>query len=211
MWARVEDNKIVEYYNQKKSIVLNNVRYSSQIFTIWTDEERAALGIYPVIEPSHASSKFHYESNVVYTFNEEQQKVIGTIETVYDYELEDRNSVDEDGNLILDDHDNPKINLGLKSQEMHKVKRQANDLIKGFDWLTQRKVTADTDIPEVVVTYIANVREKCEEICTAIMNVSTMDEFKAIFKDEYNEDETIKTVRKRQDFPDDYYVKGYRR
>ncbi len=211
MWARVEDNNIVEYYNQKKSIVLNNVRYSSQIFTIWTDEERAALGIYPVIEPSHASSKFHYESNVVYTFNEEQQKVIGTIETVYDYELEDRNSVDEDGNLILDDHDNPKINLGLKSQEMHKVKRQANDLIKGFDWLTQRKVTADTDIPEVVVTYIANVREKCEEICTAIMNVSTMDEFKAIFKDEYNEDETIKTVRKRQDFPDDYYVKGYRR
>ncbi len=211
MWARVEDNEVVEYYNQKKSIVLNNVRYSSQIFTIWTDEERAALGIYPVIEPSHASSKFHYESNVVYTFNEEQQKVIGTIETVYDYELEDRNSVDEDGNLILDDHDNPKINLGLKSQEMHKVKRQANDLIKGFDWLTQRKVTADTDIPEVVVTYIANVREKCEEICTAIMNVSTMDEFKAIFKDEYNEDETIKTVRKRQDFPDDYYVKGYRR
>ena len=211
MWARVEDNNIVEYYNQKKSLVLNNVRYSSQIFTIWTDEERAALGIYPVIEPSHVDSKFHYESNVVYTFNEEQQKVIGTIETVYNHELEDRDSVDEDGNLILDDHDNPKINLGLKSIEMHKVKRQANDLIKGFDWLTQRKVTADTDIPEVVVTYIANVREKCEEICTAIMNVSTMDDFKAIFEDERNEDGTIKTGRKRQDFPDDYYVKGYRR
>ena len=211
MWARVEDNNIVEYYRQKKSLVLNNVRYSSQIFTIWTDEERAALGIYPVIEPSHVDSKFHYESNVVYTFNEEQQKVIGTIETVYNHELEDRDSVDEDGNLILDDHDNPKINLGLKSIEMHKVKRQANDLIKGFDWLTQRKVTADTDIPEVVVTYIANVREKCEEICTVIMNVSTMDDFKAIFEDEYNEDETIKTGRKRQDFPDDYYVKGYRR
>ena len=211
MWARVEDNKIVEYYNQKKSLVLNNVRYSSQIFTIWTDEERAALGIYPVIEPSHAASKFHYESNVVYTFNEEQQKVIGTIETVYDYELEDRDSVDEDGNLILDDHDNPKIVLGLKSKEMHKVKRDANYLIKEFDWLVQRKVTADTDIPEVVITYIADVREKCEEICTAIMNVSTMDDFKAIFEDEYNEDETIKTVRKRQDFPDDYYVKGYRR
>jgi len=37
MWARVKDNNIVEYYNNKKSIVLNNVRYSSQIFTIWTD------------------------------------------------------------------------------------------------------------------------------------------------------------------------------
>jgi len=211
MWARVENNNIIEYYNQKKSLVLNNVRYSSQIFTIWTDEERAALGIYPVIEPSHAASKFHYESNVVYTFNEEQQKVIGTIETIYDYELEDKPSKDEAGNIQLDDHNVPITILGLKSQEINKVKRETNDLIKGFDWLTQRKVTADTDIPEIVVTYIANVREKCEEICTAIMNVSTMDDFKAIFEDERNEDGTIKTGRKRQDFPDDYYVKGYRR
>ena len=200
MWARVENNNIVEYYSNKKSLVLNNVRYSSQIFTIWTDEERAALGIYPVIEPSHVDSKFHYESNVVYTFNEEQQKVIGTIETVYDHELEDRDSVDEDGNLILDDHDNPKINLGLKSQEMHKVKREANDLIKGFDWLVQRKVTADIDIPEIVLTYIANVREKCEEICTALTNANDITEFKQLFEN-----------KKRHDFPDDYYVKGYRR
>jgi len=211
MWARVEDNNIIEYYKNKKSLVLNNVRYSSQIFTIWTDEERAALGIYPVIEPSHVDSKFHYESNVIYTFNEEQQKVIGTIETVYDHELEDKPSKDEAGNIQLDDHNVPITILGLKSKEMHKVKRQANDLIKEFDWLTQRKITADTDIPEVVITYIANVREKCEEICTAIMNVSTMDDFKAIFEDERNEDGTIKTGRKRQDFPDDYYVKGYRR
>ena len=58
---------------------------------------------------------------------------------------------------------------------------------------------------------IENVREKCEEICTAIMNVSTMDDFKAIFENEYNEDETIKTKAKRQDFPDDYNVKGYKR
>ena len=211
MWARVENNKIVEYYNQKKSLVLNNVRYSSQIFTIWTDEERAALGIYPVIEPSHAASKFHYESNVVYTFNEEQQKVIGTIETVYDHELEDKPAKDKAGNIQLDDHNVPITILGLKSKEIHKVKRQANDLIKEFDWLTQRKVTADTDIPEVVITYIENVREKCEEICTVIMNVSTMDDFKKLFENEYNEDRTIKTKAKRQDFPDDYNVKGYRR
>ena len=211
MWALIKDNEIDHIISHPKSMVIDDITHPRAIFTAWTEEEKQAIGIYSVIEPSHAASKFHYESNVVYTFNEEQQKVIGTIETVYDYELEDRDSVDEDGNLILDDHDNPKIVLGLKSKEMHKVKRDANYLIKEFDWLVQRKVTADTDIPEVVITYIANVREKCEEICTVIMNVSTMDDFKAIFEDEYNEDETIKTVRKRQDFPDDYYVKGYRR
>ena len=135
MWARVEDNKIVEYYSNKKSLVLNNVRYSSQIFTIWTDKERAELGIYSVIEPSHVDSKYHYESNVVYTFNEEQQKVIGTIETVYDHELEDKPAKDKAGNIQLDDHNVPITILGLKSKEIHKVKRQANDLIKEFDWV----------------------------------------------------------------------------
>ena len=49
MWARIENNKIVEYYSQKKSIVLNNVRYSSQIFTIWTDAQRKDLGILPIV------------------------------------------------------------------------------------------------------------------------------------------------------------------
>jgi hypothetical protein len=44
----VKSNKIEEYYLiQKKSIVLNNVRYSSQIFTIWTDAQRKDLGIVP--------------------------------------------------------------------------------------------------------------------------------------------------------------------
>ena len=198
MWARVEDNNIVEYYKNKKSLVLNNVRYSSQIFTIWTDEERAELGIYSVIEPSHVNSKFHYESNVIYTFNEEQQKVIGTIETIYDHELEDKDSIDKDGDPVLDDHDNQVIIFGLKSTEIHTVKQESNNLIKIFDWLIQRKVTADKDIPEVVITYIANVRTKCEEICTALTNANDMTEFKQLFKD-----------GKRYDFPDDYYVKGY--
>ena len=49
MWARIENNKIVEYYDRKQSIVLNNVRYSSQIFTIRTDAQRKDLGILPIV------------------------------------------------------------------------------------------------------------------------------------------------------------------
>ena len=57
MWARIEDNNIIEYYDRKKSLVLNNVRYSSQIFTIWTDVQRKELGIVPiVISGSHLNT-----------------------------------------------------------------------------------------------------------------------------------------------------------
>ena len=59
MWARIESNNIVEYYDRKQSIVLNNVRYSSQIFTIWTDAQRKDLGIVPiVISGSHLDKRF---------------------------------------------------------------------------------------------------------------------------------------------------------
>jgi hypothetical protein len=199
MWARVEDNNIVEYYKNKKSLVLNNVRYSSQIFTIWTDEERAALGIYPVKKPDFPDMEFHTTSEIIYTFNTEQKKVIGT-HIVSDRNLHDTNKVDKNNNPVLDDHNNQIIRLGLKSNEINKVKLDAANSIKPYAWLIQRKVTADKDIPEVVLTYIANVREKCEEICTALTNANDITEFKQLFEN-----------RKRYDFPDDYYVKGYRR
>ena len=199
MWARVENNKIVEYYSNKKSLVLNNVRYSSQIFTIWTDEERAGLGIYSVENPAYPNTKFHSTSEITYTFNEEQKKVIGT-HIVSDRNLDDTNAVNENGDPILDNHDNQQVTLGLKSKEINAVKLESANLIKSYDWLVQRKVTADTDIPEIVLIYIANVREKCEEICTALTNANDITEFKQLFKN-----------GKRNDFPDDYYVKGYRR
>jgi hypothetical protein len=199
MWARVENNKIVEYYSNKKSLVLNNVRYSSQIFTIWTDEERAGLGIYSVENPVYPNTKFHSTSEITYTFNEEQKKVIGT-HTVSDRNLDDTNAIDKNSDPILDDHNNQQIVLGLKSKEINAVKLEAANLIKSYDWLTQRKVTADTDIPEIVLIYIANVRSKCEEICTALTNANDIIEFKQLFEN-----------RKRDDFPDDYYVRGYRR
>ena len=143
--------------------------------------------------------KFHKTSEITYTFNAEQKKVIGT-HTVSDRELEDKNAVDKDGNTILDNHNNPEVNLGLKSTEVNTVKLEAANLIKPYAWLIQRKVTADKDIPADVLTYIANVRTKCGEICTALTNASNMTEFKQVFES-----------KKRNDFPDDYDIKDYKR
>ena len=213
MWALIKSNKIDHIIAHPKSMVVDGVRHPRAIFTIWSDADLKAIGIVPVTTSgSHLDPRFYIEKDEAFAIAGDKNSVIRTVgEKAADRKLTDTNNVDENDDPVLDDHDNQVVTLGLKSQEINQVKRETNDLIKGFDWLTQRKVTADTDIPEVVVTYISNVREKCEEICTAITNVSTMDEFKAIFKDEYNEDGTIKTGRKRQDFPDDYYVKGYRR
>ena len=104
MWARIEDNKIVEYYDRKQSLVLNDVRYSSQIFTIWTDAQRKELGIVPiVISGSHLDTKYYTEHNHSDAISEDGNSVIRTIGVkAKDRALEDVNEVDEDGEPYLD-------------------------------------------------------------------------------------------------------------
>ena len=48
MWAYIKDNKIEQIYQRPKSIILNNVRYPSNMFTKYTNTEKEAIGIYPV-------------------------------------------------------------------------------------------------------------------------------------------------------------------
>ena len=75
----------------------------------------------------------------------------------------------------------------------------------------QRKVSADKAIPSAITTYIAAVITAHESIATAIAACNTMTKFIAIHTDEYNDDGSLKTVRKVNDWPDDYGVKEYRR
>ena len=48
MWAYIKDNKIEQIYQRPKSLVIGEVRYPSNMFTKYTDAEKAAIGIYPV-------------------------------------------------------------------------------------------------------------------------------------------------------------------
>ena len=50
MWALVEDNTIEKIISNPTQIVIEDVRYPAKIFTLWTDAERQAIGIYNVIE-----------------------------------------------------------------------------------------------------------------------------------------------------------------
>src|SRR5210317_1246288 len=173
MWARIENNNIVEYYDRKKSIVLNNVRYSSQVFTIWTDAQRKDLGIVPiVISGTHLDTRFYIEHNHSDAIAEDGNSVIRTIGVkAADRALEDVNEVwtqDEiddgqapDGTSAndpkLDDDGNQIVTKGLKTLAKEKADVNANSLLDGFNWLIARKVTADTAVPSAVVTYMAAV------------------------------------------------------
>ena len=196
MWARIESNKIVEYYDRKQSIVLNNVRYSSQIFTIWTDTQRKDLGIVPiVISGSHLDTRFYIEHNHSDAIAGDGNSVIRTIGVkAADKALEDVDAVDEDGNKLKDKDGNQIITRGLKYQAIQKVKRQQAGFLAQTDWYIIRKADAGTAIPSNIQTWRNAIRSDATDIETAITNAADMNAFIALHTDTYKEDGTVDVV-----------------
>ena len=210
MWARIESNKIVEYYDRKQSIVLNNVRYSSQIFTIWTDAQRKDLGIVPVvISGSHLNTNYYIEKNHSDAIAGDGNSVIRTIGVkVADHKLEDVNEVwtqleIDDGQAPdgtsandpkLDQDGNQMITRGLKYNAIQKVKTQQAGYLAETDWYIIRKADADTAIPSNIQTWRNAIRADATRIETAITNAADMNAFIALHNNTYNEDGTLDQI-----------------
>jgi hypothetical protein len=196
MWARIENNNIVEYYNKKQSLVLNDVRYSSQIFTIWTDAQRKELGIVPiVISGSHLNTKYYIEHNHTDAVAEDGDCVIRSIGVkAADKALEDINAVDVDGNPVLDIDGVQLITRGLKYNAIQKVKQQQSSYLTQTDWYIIRKADAGTAIPTAIQTFRNAIRADATRIENAITAATTMDQFIALHTTTYNEDRTVDQI-----------------
>ena len=196
MWARIENNNIVEYYDRKQSLLLNDVRYSSQIFTIWTDAQRKELGIVPVvISGSHLDTNYYIEHNHSDAIAGDGNSVIRTIGVkAADRALEDVDAVDEDGNAVLDQYGVQMVTRGLKYNAIQKVKDQQSGYLSRTDWYIIRKADVGTAIPTAIQTFRNAIRADATRIENAITAATTMDEFIALHTTTYNEDRTVDQI-----------------
>ena len=210
MWAYIKDNKIEQIYQRPKSLVIGEVRYPSNMFTKYTDAEKAAIGIYPVEDSgTKGDDRFEYTSQATYTWSASDKKVT-TSYTITEKSLVDTEIKDESGNNILDEKGNKTYNYGLKTQAKEKAKQQANGLINRFNWLVERSIyDSSKSIPDAVKTYVAAIRTDCANIEKAIDDASDMSAFRKLYDWEYNEDGSVKTIAPIQNWSDDYDVKSY--
>ena len=215
MWAKLNSDKdtIEEIIVNPKTMTVDGITHPRTLFSLWTDAERKAIGIVPVTTSGTSlNEKYYIEKDEAFAIAGDKNSVVRTIGVKdSDRKLADEDATDESGNKVKDKDGNQVINYGLKTQAKDRATNNANDLLQGFNWLIQRKVTADTAIPSAVVTYMAAVRTAHASICTAIDNASDIDAFKVLHTTEYNEDGSVKTIAKVDDWPDDSGVEGYRR
>jgi hypothetical protein len=214
MWALVDDsNKVTNVYGEFPSrITINNRNYDKAELNAMSDSEKLAIKIYPVTAAAELNNKYYISNNPTYAVD--GNKVVETITKAADRKLDDEDAKDEDGNQLLNEDGSKTINYGLKTLAKNKATTQANGLLQGFDWLIQRKVTADTAIPSDVVTYMAAIRTDHKAICDAIDGASDMNAFIALHTDTYKEvdgKQVVDVVARVNRWTTDANVKSYRR
>ena len=211
MWALVDDsNKITNVYGEFPSrITINNRNYDKAELNAMSDSEKLAIKIYPVTAAAELDDKYYISNDPTYAVD--GNKVVETITKAADRKLADEDAKDEEGNQLLHDDGSKVINYGLKTTAKNKATTDADGLLKGFDWLIQRKVTADTAIPSDVLTYMASIRTDHKAICDAIDGASDLDAFIALHTDTFKGDGTVDVVARVNRWTTDANVKSYRR
>ena len=217
MWAKLNDaeDTIEELIQHPKTMVIGGITHPRQMFK-WTTAELKAVGIVPVTTSGTSlNSAYYIEKNEAFAIAGDKNSVVQTIgEKAADRKLADEDAKDEDGNQLLHDDGSKVINYGLKTNAKNKATTQANGLLQEFDWLIQRKVTADTTIPSDVVTYMAAIRTDHKAICDAIDGASDMDAYIALHTDTYKTvdgEQVIDVVARVNRWTNDKDVKQYRR
>ena len=175
MFALVESGSITKYFSGNKGITIDGVQHPRTIFTLWTEAERNAIGIYTVeMDKSKLKNdEWYTNTDVTYTFG--SGKVTGsygdaTAKAHADTLFTEQDKTDD---LIPEGKDVGDIaTRGLKYRLIQQVKKQAESELSKTDWYITRKAEKDTAIPSSITTHRDAVRAKQAEMETAITNAS---------------------------------------
>jgi hypothetical protein len=201
MFALVENGQFVKIVNSNKGITINDNQYPKSIFSLWTNEEREAIGIYEVVIDSSNKQDEYYYINTDISYSYADNVVTGSYGTATAKPLAD--ILFEDGDEIPSDKEVGDIKqYGLKGLEINKIKQQASGLLSPTDWhVVKATEVSDYSVPSDVATYRTNVRAKSNEMETQINACSDVDALKTLFTWVYDED-TNTTSRPLASFPE---------
>ena len=194
MYALVESGTIKKFYSGNQGITIGDLQYSKQIFTVWSKDEREAIGIYEVeMDNSKRKDDYWYiNTNVTYAFG--SGKVTGSYGDATARAHADTKYTNQDktDNKIPADKDVGDIKVkGLKTKLIEALKGQAAGILQETDWYVLRKADAATAIPSAITTHRAAVRTKCASMETAITNASDTAALETLYTYTEQEDKSI--------------------
>ena len=199
MFALVQDGNIVQMPKGNKGITIGDNQYPASIYTLWTEAERNAIGIYTVEidETNKKDEEWYINTNITYAFG--SGKVTGTYGTATAKAIADSDAVDDEGNKLKDENGNQIINEGLKTIKKRMIDNQCAGLLAPSDWRVVKATETGGTMDSGWKTWRASVRTKCNSMQTQIDNASDVDALAALFT--YTEQEDGSVTRPLGEFP----------
>ena len=198
MFAQVIDGTITSFPKGNKGIQIGDLKYPKSIYSLWTEAERNAIGIYTVEidETNRKDETFYINTDITYAFG--SGKVTGSYGTATAKAIADANATDENG----DDLDPVIVIEGLKTQYKENFNAQAAGLLTPTDWyIVKATEVSDYTVPSAITTYRAAVRTKVNAMETAIDNCANVEALITLL--EYTTDSDGVTSRPLGEFPNE--------
>ena len=177
MFAIVESGSITSMPKGNKGVQIGDVKHPASIFTVWTEAQRNAIGVYTVeIDETNLKDKEWYNNtNITYAYDSSSNKVKGTYGTATARAHADSTYTNTDksnGDIPTGKDVGDLKEEGLKTILIRKVKQEAESILNETDWYVTRKSEKSTAIPSTITTHRDAVRTKQAEMETAITNAA---------------------------------------
>ena len=199
MFAVVTDGNITSFPKGNKGITIGDNQYPAAIYTLWTEAERNAIGIYTV-EIDNTNKKdeeWYINTNQSYAFG--SGKVTATYGTATAKAIADTLWTAQDETDGKGTEGEVAIR-GLKYIKKELIDRQCAQILRPSDWRVIKEQETGDDMDSGWKTWRANVRTKCNSMQTQIDNAANIDALAALFT--YTEQEDKSVTRPLGEFPE---------
>ena len=202
MFALVESGNITQTPKGNKGITLNGNQYPAAIYTLWTEAERNAIGIYTVEidNTNKKNEEWYINTNQTYTFSGGKVKATygtATAKKIADTLWTEQNKTD--GEIPEGKDVGDVATRGLTYLKKQMIDNQCAGILAPSDWMVVRATETGGTMDSGWKTWRASVRTKCNSMQTQIDNASDVDALAALFT--YTEQEDKSITRPLGEFP----------
>jgi len=202
MFAIVTDGNITSFPKGNKGIKIGDNQYPAAIYTLWTEAERNAIGIYTVVQDNtnKKDEAWYINTNQSYAFG--SGKVTATYGTATAKAIANTtwSQQDSDDGLMPSDKSVGDVKVeGLKTVKNRMIDNQCAGILAPSDWRVVREQETGSAMDSDWKTWRAAVRTKCNSMQTQITNAANVDALAALFT--YTEQEDGSRTRPLGEWP----------
>ena len=190
MFALVESGSITKMLNGNRGITIDGIQHPRAIYTLWTEAERNAIGIYTVEIDNSKKKNQEWYNNTDITYAFSGGKVTGSYGDATAKAHADTLYTAQDETDGLGTEGDVKVE-GLKTRLIRNVKAQAEGELNRTDWYVIRKSEEDTAIPSAITTHRKAVRSKQAAMETSITNASDTPALETLYTYTKQEDGSV--------------------